>query len=93
LGLARALYATPSVLVLDEATSSLDAETERAIADTIGSLGAEVTTITVAHRLATIRNADQVVYLEDGRVVVVGTFEHVRAVVPRFERQARLLGL
>lgn len=93
LGLARALYSIPSVLVLDEATSSLDAETERAIADTISSLGSQVTTITVAHRLATIRTADQVAYLSHGRVESLGTFDQVRAEVPRFERQARLLGL
>lgn len=93
LGLARALYSTPSVLVLDEATSSLDAETERAIADTIRSLGSQVTTITVAHRLATIRSAKHVVYLEAGRVVTVGSFDQVRQQVPSFERQARLLGL
>ena len=93
LGLARALYYTPSVLVLDEATSSLDAETEHAVTDTIGSLGDSVTTITVAHRLATIRNADVVVYLQDGRLVAAGTFAQVRAAVPQFERQASLLGL
>lgn len=93
LGLARALYYTPSVLVLDEATSSLDAETERAVTDTIGSLGDSVTTITVAHRLATIRDADVVVYLQDGRLVAAGTFAQVRAAVPQFERQASLLGL
>ncbi len=93
LGLARALYTIPSVLVLDEATSALDAETEHAIADTIGSLGSQVTTITVAHRLATIRSADQVAYLREGRLAMVGSFEDVRSQVPSFERQARLLGL
>ncbi len=93
LGLARALYTTPALLVLDEATSSLDAETERAIADTIGSLGSLVTTITVAHRLATIRSADVVAYLQDGGLIAVGSFDHVRETVPSFERQARLLGL
>ena len=61
--------------------------------DTIGSLGDSVTTITVAHRLATIRNADVVVYLQDGRLVAAGTFAQVRAAVPQFERQASLLGL
>lgn len=93
LGLARALYAPPSLLVLDEATSSLDAETERAIADTISSLASRVTTITVAHRLATIRAADVVVYLSGGEVLTQGTFEQVRAQVPSFENQARLMGL
>ena len=93
LGLARALYTPPRLLVLDEATSALDAETERAIAETIGSLSGEVTTVTVAHRLATIREADIVAYLDGGRLVAQGTFEQVRAAVPGFERQAQLLGL
>ena len=93
LGLARALYTPPRLLVLDEATSALDAETERAIAETIASLSGEVTTVTVAHRLATIREADIVAYLEGGCLIAQGTFEQVRAAVPGFERQAQLLGL
>ena len=93
LGLARALYTPPRLLVLDEATSALDAETERAIAQTIASLSGEVTTVTVAHRLATIREANIVAYLEGGRLIAQGTFEQVRAAVPGFERQAQLLGL
>lgn len=93
LGLARALYMPPRILVLDEATSALDAETESAIAETIASLSGDVTTVTVAHRLTTIREADIVLYLEGGRPIAQGAFEQVRAAVPGFERQARLLGL
>lgn len=93
LGLARALYTPPRMLVLDEATSALDAETESAIAETIASLSGDVTTVTVAHRLTTIREADIVLYLEGGRPIAQGAFEQVRAAVPGFERQARLLGL
>ena len=93
LGLARALYRPPQLLVLDEATSALDAETERAVADTITSLGHDVTTVTVAHRLATIRHVDIVVYLESGSVIATGSFDDVRRAVPQFERQAGLLGL
>ena len=93
LGLARALYSPPQLLVLDEATSALDAETENVVSDTIASLGGQVTTVTVAHRLATIRNADIVAYLDGGRLVAQGSFEEVRAAVPGFERQAQLLGL
>ena len=81
------------MLVLDEATSALDAETERAVADTITSLGHDVTTVTVAHRLATIRHVDIVVYLESGSVIATGSFDDVRRAVPQFERQAGLLGL
>lgn len=93
LGVARALYTRPRLLVLDEATSALDAETEHAIASTLQSLEGEVTTVTVAHRLATIRHADVVMYFEKGNVRARGSFDEVRAQVPRFNHQAELLGL
>jgi ABC-type multidrug transport system fused ATPase/permease subunit len=93
LGIARALYTRPKLLILDEATSALDAETEQAIIQTLGELEGEVTTITVAHRLATVRYADQVLYLEAGRITARGTFDEVRAQVADFDNQATLLGL
>lgn len=93
LGLARGLYSNPNLLVMDEATSALDAETEHAITETVSSLAGTVTRITVAHRLATIRSADQVVYLRAGEVAAIGSFEEVRARVPEFNRQSALLGL
>ena len=93
LGIARALYTRPLLLVLDEATSALDAETERAIVQTLDELEGQVTTITVAHRLATVRRADLILYLDAGRIVHSGTFEQVRTAVPNFDRQASLLGL
>lgn len=93
LGIARALYTRPLLLVLDEATSALDAETEQAIVSTLNDLEGEVTTITVAHRLATVRRADQLLYLRKGRIEARGTFEEVRSAVPDFDRQASLLGL
>lgn len=93
LGIARALYTRPRLMVLDEATSALDAETERAIVDTLQELEGEVTIVTVAHRLATVRHCDLVVYLEHGGVVARGTFDEVIAAVPNFAQQAHLLGL
>jgi len=93
LGIARALYTRPKLLVLDEATSALDAETEQAIANTLQELEGNVTTVTIAHRLATIRHCDLVVYLEGGRAQAQGSFSEVRALAPQFERQAQLLGL
>ncbi len=93
LGIARALYTRPRLLVLDEATSALDAETEQAIIRTLVDLEGEVTTVTVAHRLATVRRADQLLYMEDGRITCRGTFDEVREQVSDFNRQASLLGL
>ena len=93
LGIARALYTRPRLLVLDEATSALDSETEVAIIKTLDALEGEVTTLTVAHRLATVRRADQLLYLERGRILCSGTFDEVRTSVPDFDRQASLLGL
>jgi len=93
LGIARALYTRPRLLVLDEATSSLDAETEKAISDTIRDLEGSVTTFIIAHRLSTVRNVDQVVYLGHGAVVAQGTFAEVRRQVPAFDRQAAIMGL
>ena len=93
LGIARALYTRPRMLLLDEATSALDAQTEQAIAQTMKDLGGQVTTVTIAHRLATVRHCDLVLYIEAGRVVGRGTFAEVREQSPAFDRQAKLLGL
>lgn len=93
LGIARALYTRPLLLVLDEATSALDAETEQSITETLRELEGAVTTITIAHRLATIRFVDEVLFLRDGVIEARGSFEDVRASTPDFDRQAQLLGL
>ena len=93
LGIARALFTKPKLLVLDEATSALDGETEANISAAIKSLKGDVTVILIAHRLSTVREADQVVYLEGGKIISVGTFDEVRSAVPNFDRQASLMGL
>lgn len=93
MGIARALFNDPGLIVLDEATSALDAETEHVITSVLNGIGRDVTTITVAHRLATIREADEIVYMEQGEVLARGTFEEVRSAIPQFNRQAALLGL
>jgi len=90
LGMARALYRRPDVLVLDEATSSLDNETERRISEVINALHGSMTVLVVAHRLSTVRSCDQVVLLEAGRVSAVGTFDEVCALSPSFAHLVRL---
>lgn len=93
LGIARALYNEPKVLVMDEATSALDTSTEAAVTKAIHELHGEVTVITVAHRLSTIRDADIVFFMRDGRVVAQGSFDEVVESVPDFAVQAALAGL
>lgn len=93
LGIARGLYNDPRVLVMDEATSALDTTTEAAVTRAIRDLHGEVTVITVAHRLATIRDSDIVFFLRDGRLVAQGSFAEVVAQVPDFAEQAALAGL
>jgi ABC-type multidrug transport system fused ATPase/permease subunit len=73
--IARAILADPAILVFDEATSSLDAKTERAVQLAIESLRGERTIFLVAHRLTTIRHADRIVVLDEGRIVDVGDHE------------------
>jgi ABC-type multidrug transport system fused ATPase/permease subunit len=93
LGIARAMYTKPKLLVLDEATSALDGQTEADISESINALKGNVSVVVIAHRLSTIRNADKVIYLEDGRLLSMGTLEHVRSEVPNFDSQAKLMGL
>ena len=93
LGIARAMFTHPHLLVLDEATSSLDGETEASISDHIHALRGSTTVVMIAHRLSTVRNADIVVYLSGGKVLATGTFNEVRNSVPDFDRQAKLMGL
>jgi len=93
LGIARALFTKPKLLVLDEATSALDAQTEEILSTAIQLLKGSTTVILIAHRLSTVRSADLVVYIDNGKIISAGTFEQVREAVLDFDYQSRLMGL
>jgi ATP-binding cassette subfamily C protein len=80
-------------MILDEATSSLDAQTESEITQAIYNLKGSVTVVLIAHRLSTARNADKVAYLSNGKIEALGSFDEVRQLVPDFDTQAKLMGL
>lgn len=90
IGLARAIYRNPSLLFLDEVTSALDAETEHAVMSSIEQLRGSITVVIVAHRLSTVQHADQVIYIDDGKVLGMGTFEELRKSIPQLQRQIEL---
>lgn len=90
LGIARALYRRPRILILDEATSALDNETEARIAQTINGLHEDITVIMVAHRLSTVRDADLIAYLEDGRIAAQGRFDELQERSTGFRRLVEL---
>jgi ATP-binding cassette, subfamily B, bacterial len=88
IAIARTILRNPRVLVLDEATSSLDTQTERLVQEALERLSVGRTTIAIAHRLSTVRDADQVVVLDRGRVVEIGTYVELLARGGRFSALA-----
>lgn len=75
--IARAILKNPPILILDEATSALDTESERLVQDALAKLMKTRTTIAVAHRLSTIRNADEICVLHEGRIIERGTHDEL----------------
>jgi ABC-type bacteriocin/lantibiotic exporter with double-glycine peptidase domain len=93
LGIARALYSKPELLILDEATSALDSSTEKLVTESLESLHGAITTIVIAHRLSTVMSADRIVLLEDGMISGVGNFEELRISNENFLNLAKNNGL
>ncbi len=90
LGIARALYQQTNCLILDEPSSSLDVGLEHELVEILKVLKPKVTTITISHRLTTIQNADVIIYLENGRVVSMGTFTELTKSSPAFRKMIEL---
>jgi ABC-type multidrug transport system fused ATPase/permease subunit len=93
LGLARAFYSNPSLIVMDEATSGLDSKSEAEIGKTLDLLRGKVTVVLIAHRLNTVKNADEVFVIEGGEVATKGTFDEILVKNPTVAEAARLMSL
>ena len=90
IGIARALYREPEIIVLDEATSNLDVKIENKLTEVISEIKGSKTIIAIAHRLSTLVNCDRIVYLKDGRLVDVGTFQELSEKYADFEEIVKL---
>ena len=93
LGIARAMLTKPKLLVLDEATSSLDGTTEASISEAVHNLKGGVTIVMIAHRLSTVKESDVIYYLAKGKLEMAGTFDELRKNIPEFDKQAQLMGM
>jgi ABC-type multidrug transport system fused ATPase/permease subunit len=92
INLARAILKNPPILVLDEATSSLDAENERIIQEALWKLIKNRTTIIIAHRLSTVKKADKIVFLKDGKVAEEGTHQELMEKKGLYYKHFRMQG-
>ena len=91
LGIARALFTSPKLLILDEATSALDGETEALISQTIKELKGKCTVILIAHRLSSVLHADKIIFLEGGKISAEGTFEELKATSTNFVQRLNIV--
>jgi ATP-binding cassette, subfamily B, bacterial PglK len=92
IAIARALYREPSVIIMDEGTSALDNATERSLIDALQSLRGKVTVVLVAHRLSTVRAADRIYFMDDGRLSGVGTYDELLSSHRGFRQLATATG-
>ncbi len=90
ISIARELFKNVDILILDEATSALDSETEKNIQKNIDALQGQFTIVIIAHRLATIKNADSIVLLDNGEILGKGTFEELKLTSRKFERMVEM---
>ncbi len=90
IGLARALYKNPSVLILDEATSALDSVTEKGIIDSLRAMNDNITQIIIAHRLSTVKHADKIYMLENGKIAAIGNYASLINSSENFQKMVQL---
>jgi ATP-binding cassette subfamily C protein len=90
LAIARALYRDPEILILDEATSALDVQVENEITEMLKEIGKSKTIISIAHRLSTLKACNKLIYLKDGKIVDIGTFDELCSKYPDFDRLVKL---
>ena len=86
IGIARALYHNPKLLILDEATSSLDSLTEKDVMKAVNNMGKDLTVIMIAHRLSTVKECNNIVILENGQIKHEGTFQELTKIDDYFRK-------